>query len=159
KGRLYRVRYDFWIAPDGATVAVVGSGTIARIPVNGVWLWSRPADGRILCTTNETGEQDISGAVDQQTWPGSGFRALAEKHQSRLTDPVEPFPAESPMAGYFDILRRQADALVEKGCAYYLDEERTSWRYTLKGALVFYFVSAWLRPIRRGLRLIRVVRD
>jgi hypothetical protein len=159
KGKLYRVRYDFWIDPDDLTIAVVGSGTIAKIPVNGVWLWSRLADGRILCTTNEIGEQDISGAVEQQTWPGFRLKALDEKHERRLTDDVEPFPSDTPMAGYFDILRRKADTLVAKGYARYLDDEQTVWRYTLPGAVRFYFVGTWVRPMRRFLRSVGLVRE
>ena len=160
KGKLYRVRYDFWIAPDDATIAVVGSGTIALIPVYGVWLWSRLVDGRIRCTTNEIGEQDISGVVDQQTWPGLRLTALVEKHECLLTESlVEPFSHDAPLVGYFDIRRRRADALVEKGYAYYLDDERTAWRYTLKGAVVFYIVAAWTRRIRRWLRFVGLVRE
>ncbi len=157
KGKLYRVRYDFWLAPDDSTLAVVGSGTVAHIPVNGVRLCSRLVDGRVLCTTSEIGEQDISGAEEQQTWPGLPLKALVEKHERRLTDAVEPFPADAPLAGLFDIRRRKADALVARGYAYYLDDERKVWRYTLKGAVVFCVVGTWVRPIRRFLRSVGLV--
>lgn len=77
KGRLYRVRYDFWISQDCCTLAVIGGGSIASIPVDAVWLWSRTVSGEILCTTNAIGEQDISGIVQQETWPAKALLGFA----------------------------------------------------------------------------------
>jgi hypothetical protein len=160
KGTLYRVRYDFWIAPDDSTIAEVGSGTVAGIAVNAVWLWSRLAEGLILYTTNEAGGQDISGSVDQQTWPGTRLRELVEKHQRRLRGLiVDPVPAANPLAALFDMRRAKFAALVARGYGYYVDDEQTACRYTLKGAIVFYFVSAWARPISRFLRSVGLGRE
>jgi hypothetical protein len=153
KGRLYRVRYDFWVSPDDATIALIGSGTVAIVPVFGIWLWSRTTDERTLCTTNERGEQDISGVEDQQTWPSLPLRQLVEKHRQRLAGvKLEPFSAQAPLIGYFDIRRRKADALVAWGYAAYLDDQRMVWRYTLRGAIVFYLLAALVRPVRRLFR-------
>lgn len=144
KGRLYRVRYDFWCAPDDKTFAVVGSGTVAGIPVNGVSFYSRKTDGRILCTTNDVGGQDVSGLEDQATWAKLPLASLFEKHARRLTESaVKPFPPDSALAEYFDLRRRKADALVERSYAYYLDDGKTAWRYTLRGALAFYVQGTW----------------
>ena len=159
KGKLYRVRYDFWLSPDHSMLAVIGSGSIARIPVNGIWLWSRMKDGRIFCTTNEIGEQEICGLVEQRTWAKYSFEELLAKHEPRLSDEVEPFPTDSPLLGYFDIRRRKAEALVARGYAYYLDEEQKVWRYSLRGAVVFYFLGTWVRPIGRLLRSVGLVRE
>jgi len=41
KGKLYRVRYDLWVSPDALTFAVIGSGTVASVQVNGIWLYSQ----------------------------------------------------------------------------------------------------------------------
>jgi hypothetical protein len=159
KGRLYRVRYDFWIAPDQGTLAIVGSGTVAGIPVNGVSLYSPKDDDRFHWTTNNNGEQDLSGVTDHDTWPHLTFANLLKKHERRLagSDP-RPFPDDDPMAGYFKIRKCQADRLVKDGLAYYLDENHAAWRYTLKGALKFYFVGTWIRPLSRGLRSIGLMR-
>lgn len=160
KSTLYRIRYDYWLPPDHTSFVVVGSGTVAKIPVNGIWILSRLRDDRVLCTTNETGEQDISGVEEQQTWPKRGLAELVELHAHRLGGvEIEPFPETSPMLGYFDIRKRKAEALVARGYAYYLDDERTAWRYTLKGAIVFYFVGVWIRPARRLLRSVGLVRE
>jgi hypothetical protein len=160
KSSLYRVRYDFWLSPDGFTFAVVSSGTIAKLPVYGIWLWSRLKEGQILNTTNEIGEQDISGVEEQQTWPRYSFHQLHKKHRLRRenSDPI-PFPAEAPLQGFFDIRRRKADALVERGLARYLDEDGSVWKYTLKEAIKFYFIGVWVRPIQRCMRMLRLIRE
>lgn len=153
KGRLYYVRYDFWVSPDRRTLAVVGGGTVASIPVNGVWLWSRATNGQILCTTNEIGEQDISGIVLQETWPAKTLRTLCDKHEDRLqTIGIIPFPVDEPLRGHFEIRRAIFDALVERGYAYYASDDKMVWRYTLLGAFVFYVAARWLRPIGRFFR-------
>ncbi len=158
KGKYYRVRYDFWVSPDLLTFVNIGSGTVAKIPVNGIWFYSRTNDGQILCTTNEIGEQDISGAQQQETWTKYRFDQLLKKHNQRLEGTqLEVFDSDSPLIMYFDIRKRKADALVSRNYAYYLDDEQTVWRYTLKGALVFYFVANWIRPIARGLRSIGLI--
>ena len=160
KGKLYRVRYDFWVSPDALTFAVVGSGTVASIPVNGIWLYSRNTNGRILCTTNEIGEQDISGVEDQVTWPHSDFAALVEKHSQRLTEIVaQPFNDDSALREFFDMRRSKADGLVERGYAYYLNDERLVWRYTLRGDLTLYVIGTWVRPLTRVLRSTGLVRS
>jgi hypothetical protein len=153
KGRLYRVRYDFWIAPNQCTLAIVGSGTVARVPVNGVSLYSHAAGGRVLWTTNNKGEQDISGVTEPDAWPKLSFTRLLAKHNHRLAKSrAQPFPEGSPMAGYFAIRKRQADGLVQQGLARYLDDTNTAWRYTLKGAFKFYIFGIWIRPFGRALR-------
>ncbi len=160
KGKMYKVRYDFWSAPDRCTIAVIGSGTVASLKVNGIWLVSRTEDERYLTTTNERGEQDISGVEEQQTWHAMAMPALLGKHQLRLEKNVpSPFPAESPMSGYFDMRRRKAETLVEKGYAKYVDEDQAAWKYTLSGAIRFYFIATWIRPLKRFLRNFGLFRD
>jgi hypothetical protein len=160
KGRLYRVRYDFWIAPDNMTLAVIGSGTVASMNVFGIWLYSRTADGGTLLTTNERGEQDISGVEDQQTWHGMPLPELVEKHRQRLLNLViQPFSTEAALVEYFDIRRRKAAALVARGYAKYVDDDRLAWRYNFKGAIVFYVTAVIVRPLRRLFRSMRLVRD
>jgi len=160
KGKLYRVRYDFWVAPDDKTIAVIGSGSVASMKVFGVTLYSRTADGRTLCTTNERGDQDISGVEDQETWHAMPLPKLVEKHRQRLARfVVEPFSAESPLVDYFDIRRRKAAALVARAYAYYLNDQQLAWRYTFKGAFMFYILAVIVRPTRRLLRTLKLTSD
>jgi hypothetical protein len=153
KGKIYRVRYDFWIAPDDSILAIVGGGTVASIAVDAIELYSRLADGRTLSTTNYTGQADISGVLKQLTCPNGDMHSLVARHQRRLSDQqATPFPADAPIAGYFEIRRQIAETLVEKGLASYLDSDQKVWKYTLKGAIAFYFLSIWIRPLGRSFR-------
>jgi hypothetical protein len=158
KGKIYRIRYDFWISADNKTLALIGSGTIARLKVFGVTFYSRAADGRTLSTTNERGEQDISGVEEQHTWHAMPLPKLYEKHCQRLLQTaVDPFTNDSPLADYFDIRRRKAAALVERGYADYIDDRHLAWRYSFNGAVMFYLIAVIVRPIRRLLRAIGLV--
>jgi len=160
KTKMYRVRYDFWIAPDHSTIATVSCGTVAKLPCKGIWLYSQSVDGRIFCTTNEIGEQDISGVVEQTTWTNYRFEPLHQKHIQRLKEiAVDPFAPDKPLAGYFEIRKKKADQLVKMNDARFTDEDCLVWRYTLKGALKFYFISNWVRPLGRGLRSISLIKD
>ncbi|MCH9656860.1 MAG: hypothetical protein K0U86_10320 [Planctomycetes bacterium] len=160
KEKIYRIRCDFWISPDYSTLAVVGSGTVAKIVTNGISFCSWTEDGRILCTTNEIGEQDISGVEEQITWSKFKFRALAKKHNQRLeTTEVTALSSDSPLANYFEIGRVKANAMVARKYAYFIDDEETIWRHSLKGALAFYFITVWIRPLRRLFRKLGLVRD
>jgi hypothetical protein len=160
KGKLYRVRYDFWLSPDDYTLALIGSGTVAGLNVFGVTFYSRTADGRTLSTTNERGEQDISGVEDQHTWHDMSLPELHEKHRARLEEHViVPFAAESPLADYFDIRRRKAAGLVSRGYANYTDDQHVAWRYSFKGAVMFYLIAVIVRPVRRLLRSVGLARD
>lgn len=153
KGRLYRVRYDIWVSPDSRTLLVIGGGTVASFPVDGVWLWSRNTNGQILCTTNEIGEQDISGIVSQETWPTMTLSALCGIHENRLqTIGATSFSADEPLRGHLEIRRAIFDALVERGYAYYASDDKMVWHYTILGAFVFYVAARWLRPIGRFFR-------
>lgn len=118
-----------------------------------------PTD-EILFTTNEKGEQSISGGTQQETWAELTFVPLVKKHRARTKEAdVARFPNSKPMAGYFDIRKEEAEALVERGRAKYVDEDETIWRYTLKGSLTYYFVGTWGRPFRRGLRSMGLMRE
>ncbi len=153
KGKMYKLRYDFWTSGDNSTLAVIGSGTIAKMQFEGVRLYTQQADGRVLSTSNEIGEQDLSGVEDQAAWSGLKFKSLMKKHQARMRKvDIEPFAESGPMAEYIDIRRRQAESLVERGLAYYLDDDEMVWRYTLKGAITYYIIGVWVRPIRRFMR-------
>jgi hypothetical protein len=152
-GGMYQLRYDFWLAPDRRSFAMIGGGTIARMPMDSVWFYSETSDGRILCTSNHIGEQDISGVEELVTWSDTDYRELANKHIGRLASvDVEPYDEGDLMLKFFEIRRDKADALIAKGYAYYLDDDGLVWRHSLKGALAFYFITMWVRPVGRGLR-------
>jgi hypothetical protein len=153
KGRLFSVRYDFWISADAMIFAVVGSGRVALIPVFGVWFYTRLRAGQFLISTNEPGHSDISGVSFSEVWNGADFNTLHAHHADMLGpagSELEPFPASDPIAGFRQYKQQAAETLVERGRAYFVDDERSIWRYTMKGAILSYVKIRFRRAPTRA---------
>lgn len=147
--KTHRLRNDFWLSSDQLTFAVIGSGTIAKIPQEGIWLYSRLLDDRILCSTNYAGTSDISGVQELRHYNQHNFGQLHERHQERLAEhEALVFVEDAALEEYLDIRRASTEALVAQGYAYFRDPERTMWRFTLKGALVNYVRMVWVAPAK-----------
>jgi hypothetical protein len=150
KGGIYRIRYDFWRSEGGDVLALVGSGTLAGIPVLNTWLYSNTTDGRCLITLGkqDASEIDLGGLAVESLLVGADFERLLDWHRARIAgQPIAPFSEDSPLDDHLDYRRRRTDRLVERGDAFYIDPTRTTWRYTLKGALMLSF-----RAITQGVR-------
>lgn len=152
RGGLYGLRFDFWASADRSVFVVVCGGKLARIPYKGTWVFSPLPGDRTLCTTDDVGSADVSGASELHIWPNATFRVLLDRHIDRLedlTDGVLPFELDDPLRAYIAIRARQAEVLVGRGLARYTDAEQTAWRYTLRGAVRYYVVGTWLQPLGR----------
>jgi hypothetical protein len=145
KGGIYRVRYDFWLAPDRSTIMLVGGGTIAGMPADAVWIASPLSGGRYMVTTDFAGEADLSGLLGLEIHKEVGLVFLADRHRYRLKGSSVP-PAvfgEEPLGDYLQMRKRQIERMVEQGDARWADSEQKSWKHTFKGALRFYFATVW----------------
>lgn len=144
KGKLYRLRYDFFRSPDGDVLALVGAGTMASIPVQTTWLYSRLAGGRCLVTfDSQTGaETDLAGLTDGALVERLGFAGQLAAHRARVgaaSQPCEPFDAADPLADLRIFRQARVERLALLGYASFLDagkngEGKNAWRYTPKGA-------------------------
>jgi hypothetical protein len=144
KGKLYKVRYDLWLSPDHEVFAVVGSGTIARLPLQATWLFTRLVDGRVLVTVDDTAgvTSDLTGQWSYAVLLHADFPELLQRHRARVAaeiTPVEPYSEEDPLADHVAMRAAQADQLERMGCATFLDDERMVYRLTPKGALIRVF--------------------
>jgi hypothetical protein len=142
RGRLYRATATMWMSPDALTLIVVGGGTLARVPFKQTFLFSKPTEGPVLHTSDDVGEADISGVIDQVFLLHADLEELYALHQVRLADPdieLEPFDDGAALAEFEALRRWAAETLVHGGLARFLDDEQTRWRYTLKGSLMLYF--------------------
>ena len=158
----FRVRYDYWRSPNGETVAMVGGGKTATVPlaVRNVRLFSRRTDGLAVLTTDEVGDQEISGVVLYSVWPNYTFDQLCERHAAQLAKSAAvPFAKGEAIRGVLEIHRLGIDAMVARGWAYYHDLGESTWSFTFAGAVRFYVLGVWVRPIRRLLRSVGIVRD
>lgn len=163
KGAMYRIRYEFYLSPERAVLALVGGGAIAAIPLNGTWLFTLLADGRCLRTVdNQTcSEADLSGLTDEALIAGVEFEELVARHRGRLAASFTrtvPYDERDPLEDHREYSVRRADRLYERGLIRFLDFERNWWRYGMRGAVVWalrahfrglrraVWPDAWLRP-------------
>ncbi len=157
KGKLYKVRYDFHLAPDRRTLAMTGVGTIAGIPLQAIILYTRMSDGSLLATLNQQNacEFDLAGIRREMLIPNATFEALLERHLTRLdegfADPL-PYSEDDPLGDHRRILTGRIEELERLGAAGFLDPSRNAWRYTLSGAasLAFRMQSQAVRRLVRA---------
>jgi hypothetical protein len=126
-GKIYKVRYDLWLAPDREVLALVGSGTIAGIPLRTTWLHSRLVDGRALITVDHHSgvTSDLTGQWSYSVLLNADFPELLGKHRARVcteVTPVKPYAADDLLADHLELRAAQSDQLERMGCATYLDD-------------------------------------
>jgi hypothetical protein len=142
KGKLYNLRYDMWLSPDARTLAVIGCGTVASMPVQGASLHTLLGDGcRLVTVDNQSlSEVDLAGLVNEALVSGADIYGLLLSHNSRMESaaaPAIPFSLTDPLGDFRAALTRRIDRLAQRGYARFLDTTQNAWKYTLKGALVF----------------------
>ena len=144
KGKMYRIRYDFFRAASGDVLAIVGTGSVASIPVQTTWLHTLLSDGRSLVSIdNQTGgEIDLAGLTLEALCKNVGFAELLAFHHQRLSAvsvPLLPFPEANPLEALRHYRQGRVERLTTMGYASCLDEQRNVWRYSLKGAVKLAF--------------------
>lgn len=152
KGKLYRVRYEFYRSPEGDTLAQVGTGSMASIPVEGTWLFTVLADGRCLVTLDSAAgsEIDFTGIIEEALVEDIGFEGLLRQHQARVGAagvPVVAWTAEDPLADFHAFRTRRIERLVALGCAALYRDDPNAWHYTARGS-----VALALRQYFKGVR-------
>jgi hypothetical protein len=153
KGPIYRIRYDFWLAPERDVLVLIGGGTLMSFQVRAIWLMTRLADGRCLVTLNSqtASEFDLAHMMLEAVLGGADFGTLLMHHRGRVDDapvPAVPYTSDDPLGDHLAFRARRIDRLEELGLARFLDWEQTAWRYTIKGALKL-SVRAHLNALRR----------
>jgi hypothetical protein len=142
KGSLYRVRYNFMRSPEGKILALIGHGTVARIPIRGIHLMTFLADMRCLVTLNNSASSlwDMTGTIDECCIPNSDFEKLLDIHEKRVAaSPVSPvqLPETDPVSELHAFRIRWVDLMERMGLVRFLDPQRKKWRYSIKGAFIF----------------------
>ena len=154
KGKLYRLRYDFFRSPEGDVLALVGAGTMASVPVQTTWLYTLLADGRCLVTVDHQngGETDLAGLAEEALIAGRGFMGQAAAHYARVeaaSSPATQFADSDPLAVLRAYRQGRIERLVALGYAGFLDTERAAWRYSPKGAATLAF-RQYFTALRRA---------
>jgi len=144
KGKLYRLRYDFFQSPEGDVLALVGTGTVASVPVQTTWLYTLFAGGRCLVTVDHQsgGETDLAGLAEESLIADRGFMGQVAAHQARIqagSQTVMRFAEADPLAALRAYRQGRIERLVALGYAAFLDSEHKAWRYSPKGAATLAF--------------------
>ncbi|HMP83507.1 MAG TPA: hypothetical protein PKA41_12475 [Verrucomicrobiota bacterium] len=140
KGERYAVDYYFLVSPQQDTLAIVGVGTIMRIPVNGTWLFSRGDNGAAFYSVNNQScaEFDLSGLWKDQILFDAGFQKLYEAHFAWLQKTgatVVPFTSGRELDELRQVRFQRVEAMRRKGLVRSTDADAEHWQYTLLGAI------------------------
>jgi hypothetical protein len=139
RGPIYRCSYALLVSADRTTFAVVGVGTILKIPLQATWLHTPAMDGRSFNTTDkQSGVQiDLSGNWTNQLAIKPTFSELLHKHQEWLQS-LRVLPRSFPPNREFEefkALRDQHFRHMERaGLIRFTDASATQFYYTFAGA-------------------------
>jgi hypothetical protein len=153
KGKIYKLRYDFWLAPDRLVLAMIGGGTLAGISLQATWLYTRLKDGRCLVTIDDpkAGDSDPTGQTLQHILANADFTELMSCHRQRIEEaesPPLPYSEIDPLGDHRAFRAARAAILVDQGWAKYLDPQDNWYKYTVKGA----FLAACRTAVREWKR-------
>jgi len=137
KHRKYEIWVAFWFNAERDILLKSGQGKIAGMPAKQTMLMSRQSDGRFLVTTDEFDEGDPTGMTEFKRVVNGDLEELLDAHEQRLDKvnvPIEQFKEATAYEAVIAILRQQADELIHRGRAGWVDELEGVWRYNLAGA-------------------------
>ncbi len=137
KGKLYKLRYNFFLSPERDIVALVGNGTMASVPSQSTWLYTLQEDGRAVATVDSQSavETDLTGLTNSALAAGVGFYTLVMAHRRRTAScAARLFSPTDPLSELRAFRQSRTERLCMLGEASFLDASRAAWRYTAKGA-------------------------
>jgi hypothetical protein len=147
-----KYRAAVWRSPERDILVTIGIVQAGPLRQKITTLMSQ-VGRRYLLTTDDFGEDDISGLLDYEVRQNAHFPELLNRHEDRLArveDEVVYFLAENMVDDLQAIQMERAQHMVDLGYAKFRDADRSVWSYTVKGAVHFYFRS-YLKQIWRGL--------
>ncbi len=141
KGPMFQqVSYAMLISSDRKTLAIVGIGIVMNQRVGATWLSSTQSDRlRYVLTTDQSGaiEPDVAGIGTCSLLDGVTFHELLQKHQSitnQLHGGVLTMNKGKVLQDFATIRRERYDWLERRSIIRFVDQERSRWKYTLRGA-------------------------
>jgi hypothetical protein len=140
KGAAYKVDYYFAASPDRDTLAIIGSGTIIGIKLQGIWLNSFSTDGINFYSVNQQAcvEHDVSGKRKSQLVFNVGFDKLYVAHQTwlgKLNVLVKLFDSGRELDDLHRAREFRIESMVRMGLARRTEANPEYWKYSLRGAL------------------------
>lgn len=155
QGKLYKIRYDYWLSPDCLVLVSVSGGTLASISVENTTFYTLLANGKRLITIRnaKASESDLTGLIEEVLVPDAPFDRELEKHWQRVaTSGVQavPFNPDDPLSDLHRMMTERIDRMVRMGYATYVDPAHAWWKYNVKGAAILtakMVLRGWRRSI------------
>jgi len=140
KGAAYKVDYYFAASPNRDTLAIIGSGTVIGIKLQGIWLNSYSTDDINFYSVNQQAcvEHDVSGKRKNQLVFNVGFDRLYIAHQTwlnKLNVVVKPFTLGRELDDLHRAREFRIESMVRMGLARRTEANPEYWKYSLFGAL------------------------
>jgi hypothetical protein len=142
KHKKYEIWCAFWFNAEHDILLRSGQGKIAGMPAKQTALLTRTSEGRLLVTTDEFDEGDPTGMTDFKRVVNADLEELLDAHEERLDKcpaPIETFKEASAEQAVLAVLRQQADELIHRGRARWVDEIDGVWKYNVAGATTICF--------------------
>ena len=139
KGPTYRVSYGVLVSPERDLLAMIGAGTLAKIPVQATWLYTPTQDGRCFYSTDKQSGVliDLSRGWITQLAPEKTFPTLLSRHREWIQQcgVVPRTLTRGKELDEFRALREEHYRSMERaGLIQYIDPGLTRFRFTLWGA-------------------------
>lgn len=139
RGSVYSCSYALLVSADRTVFAVIGVGTILKIPLQATWLHTPAADGRSFNTTDkQAGVQiDLSRNWTNQLAKERTFSQLLRRHQEWLQSLGVVPRGFTPKREFeeFKALRSEHFRSMERaGLIRFTDASATQFYYTFAGA-------------------------
>jgi hypothetical protein len=158
KGPTYQVSYAMLVSPERDTFAIVGVGTVMKIPLHGTWLHTPAVDGRsYFSTDNPAGLQlDMSGDWRCQFAPCESFGNLLKKHRewlSLLNVTPRSFSDGNEMAEFRALREQHFRSMERAGLISFTDGAATHFHFTMMGAArtaIWSYFSGMMRRVTMG---------
>lgn len=124
------------LSPDFSTLAVIGQGTVAKVPMKKTILYSRFPDGSVMMSVDQFGTAELDPLTTRHIALDAKFTDLWTSHTKELAlrSPVVPFTMSDSWHTIDEINTQRTQRMVDAGLARWADREHAFFRYTPRGS-------------------------
>jgi hypothetical protein len=149
----YRLNYSMLVSPGRDCFVMASSGNIFKLAYRSTTIYTQTTDGKVYFTTDhQNGAQiDLLGHWMNQLAPSGTFAELLRRHQDLLRQKgviIQPFTAGRETEEFRRLREERYENMARRGLIDYLDGSRTSWHFTLWGALRYAILNYTIGIVR-----------
>lgn len=139
KGPTYRVSYAMLVSAERDTFAIIGVGSVLKIPLAATWLHTPTGDGRSFYSTDKHSavQIDLSRNWTSQLVPATTFPRLLQEHRDWIRSNgviPRPFTRDQELAEFRTGREEHYRSMERAGLIGFTDGSATYFHFTLNGA-------------------------